>query len=374
MQRRISVRRTTASYRATALPEPSPDTVEAIARQAAVDAGLRYVRDDRPGITRERVGKRFRYRKPDGSILRGDDLARVRALAVPPAYTEVWICPDARGHIQATGRDARGRKQYRYHAKWRATRDATKYDRLLAFGRALPALRRRVAVDLRRADTLERDAVLALVVWLLDRTLIRVGNEEYARTNQSYGLTTLRSRHVAIRGGKVRFSFRGKSGVDHEVTIEDRRIARALQRCAELPGQELFQYIAEDGSRQVVDSGDVNQYLREATGANYTAKDYRTWAGSVMALAALSAYPFASARQGKQQLVTIVRAVATELRNTPAVCRKCYVHPAIVESYTAGALDGLVRARGGRHMTPYEATLLAFLRKEQRRGAQSKGR
>jgi len=255
--------------------------------ETAQAAGLRYVHDDRPGIQRQRRGKGFRYLGPDGKPVRDrDQLRRIRSLVIPPAWTDVWICPNPQGHLQATGHDARGRKQYRYHPRWRAARDETKYDRMIAFGQALPKIRARVAQDLAQSG-LPRTKVLATVVRLLETTLIRVGNEEYARENGSFGLTTLRNRHVSVEGQTVRFSFKGKSGVRHSIAVDDRRLARIVQRCQEMPGQELFQYLDEDGTPHDIDSADVNAYLQEIAGQEFTAKDFRTWAGTVLVAVAL---------------------------------------------------------------------------------------
>ncbi len=331
------------------------------ARAAARSAGLRYVNDTAPGITRRRVGERFAYRRVDGSPLRDrEELARVRALAVPPAYTHVWICPHPRGHLQATGRDARGRKQYRYHPAWRATRDATKYEHMLEFGRALPTVRRAIEAQLDGSE-LGRERVLATIVWLLDHTLVRVGNEEYARANKSFGLTTLRTRHLELRRSGARFAFRGKSGIEHQVTVADPRVVRALQRCAELPGQELFKYLDEDGTSHSVDSQDVNDYLQRLSGGELTAKDYRTWGGSVLAMRLLRGRRWASATEARQQLVDTIKEVATSLRNTPAVCRRCYVHPKVVEHYSDGRLFDAHRVRARRHLSADEAIFLRFL-------------
>jgi DNA topoisomerase-1 len=316
-------------------PAATPADPVAVAR----DAGLRYVNDDDPGIVRRRAGSGFAYVAPDGSRIRDDaDLRRIRALAIPPAWTDVWICRRANGHIQATGRDAKGRKQYRYHARWRAARDETKYDRMLAFGTALPRIRERVDADLARTG-LSREKVLAAVVRLLDLTFMRIGNEEYARTNKSFGLTTLRNRHVAIDGTRVRFRFRGKSGKVHESGIRDRRLATVIRRCQDLPGQTLFQYTDTDGALQSVESSDVNDYLREISGEDITAKDFRTWAGTVLAFRALcSLDPASSATESKRNIVAAIKSVASSLGNTPAVCRRSYVHPGVVDAYLEGSL------------------------------------
>lgn len=307
--------------------------------RAARSAGLRYTTDQRPGIRRVRAGKGFRYVTPEGRVLRAREaLTRIRGLVIPPAWTQVWICPDDLGHLQATGRDARGRKQYRYHARWREVRDETKYHRLIGFARALPTIRRRTDADLRRSG-LTREKVLATVVRLLEKTLIRVGNDEYARENNSYGLTTLRDGHVEISGGRVRFAFRGKSGVEHEIDLSDRRLAQIVRKCRDIPGYDLFQYYDEDGARHAVGSGDVNAYLKEITGEDYTSKDFRTWAGTVLAAQMLRELDaFTSDREAKKNIVRAVEAVAAKLGNTKAVCRKCYIHPAILDSYVDGSM------------------------------------
>ena len=307
--------------------------------EAATAAGLRYVNDQRPGIRREPWRDGFRYfSAKDESIADDKTLARIQALAIPPAWTAVWICPQPNGHIQATGRDAKGRKQYRYHARWRAMRDETKYGRMIAFGQALPAIRERVEHDLGRRG-LPREKVLAAVVRLLETTFIRVGNEEYARANSSFGLTTLRNRHVEISGAQVRFHFRGKSGKEHTIQISDRRLANIVKRCQELPGQVLFEYLDDDAQVQTIDSDDVNTYLRAISGQDFTAKDFRTWAGTVLAARALEGIgPGDSATQQKKNIAQAIKDVADVLGNTPAVCRKCYVHPAILECYEDGSL------------------------------------
>jgi DNA topoisomerase-1 len=302
-------------------------------------AGLRYANDGRPGIRRRRSGGGFRYLKPGGKPLRDPGaIRRIRSLAIPPAYTDVWISPDPRGHVQATGRDARGRKQYRYHPRWREVRDATKFDRMGEFSRALPRIRRRLRRDLARAG-LPREKVLATIVRLLEDTCIRVGNEEYAQTNGSYGLTTLRDGHVAIAGSEIRFEFRGKSGKRHRCRLRDRRLAKIVRRCQEIPGQELFQYRDDDGARQSVSSGDVNAYLREISGGDFTAKDFRTWAGTLRATdALLAAGPVEGAAAKKRAILAAIDAVAAELNNTRAVCRKYYVHPRVLDAFAAGRL------------------------------------
>ena len=307
--------------------------------QAAESAGLRWVRDDRPGITRQRRGKTFRYCDTNARPIRDErELQRIRKLAIPPAWTAVWICPFDDGHIQATGRDARGRKQYRYHTQWREKRDETKYGKLVVFGGLLPKMRARVDRDL-SLPGLPREKVLATVVRLLETTLIRVGNEEYARDNASYGLTTMRTRHVDVDGERVRFEFRGKSGVQHSVTVRDRRLATIVRRCQELPGQELFQCIDGEGRRQAIDSQDVNAYLKEISGEDVTAKDFRTWNGTVLAAAGLrNAMTEAGHRRTKKTVNGCIERVAQQLGNTKAVCRRCYVSPAVIDAYFDGSL------------------------------------
>ncbi len=307
--------------------------------ESAQEAGLRYVSDTMPGIGRRRAGTGFTYVGPDGrKITDRQQVARIRSLAIPPAYTDVWICPYPTGHIQATGRDARGRKQYRYHPKWREVRDVTKFERMLEFSRALPVIRKRVERDMAKQG-LTREKVLATVVNLLECTGIRVGNDEYAKANRSFGLTTLRDHHVEISGSKLRFQFRGKSGKIHDVVLTDRRLARIVARCQAVPGETLFQYEDENGVRQTVDSADVNAYLREITGQDFTAKDFRTWTGTLLAVAALRELgPAATAREGKSLVLRAIDRVAELLNNTRAVCRKYYVHPAVFETYLAGTM------------------------------------
>ena len=311
----------------------------------------------------------FRYYRSDGRPLKNAaDLKRIRALAIPPAWKEVWICSDPRGHLQATGRDARGRKQYRYHSEWRASRDGNKFERLEAFAAVLPVIRARTAADLARPG-LPREKVLATVVQLLERSLIRVGNDEYAKTNNSFGLTTLRDRHVEVKGSTLRFQFRGKSGKRHSVGINDRRLARIVRQCRDLPGQELFQYIDEEGRTQDVNSADVNAYLRELTGADVTAKDFRTWFGTVLAASALREFRHVhSMAAAKKNVVRAVEAVAGVLGNTPAVCRKSYIHPAILECYMDRSMDAkLSRAlpaavkRVATKLRPDEVAVLRLL-------------
>jgi DNA topoisomerase-1 len=318
----------------TAPPEVISDPVE-----SAQAAGLRYVSDTQPGIRRNKAGKGFTYVGPDGKTIRDEkELQRIRSLAIPPAYTDVWICPSPNGHIQATGRDARGRKQYRYHPKWREVRDETKFGRMLAFSDALPRIRRRVEQDL-SLPGLPREKVLATVVRLLECTCIRVGNDEYAKANKSYGLTTLQDRHVEISGSTLRFEFKGKSGKVHKVDLNDRRLARIVQRCQALPGEDLFQYVDDDGVRQTVGSGDVNDYIREISGEEFTAKDFRTWAGTLLAVAALTEIgAWHNQRHAKSNVLRAIDQVAEQLNNTRAVCRKYYVHPAVFETYLAGSM------------------------------------
>src|SRR5262245_6108436 len=306
--------------------------------EAAAFARLRYVTDTAPGIARVRAGKGFRYLTARGEAVRdAETLNRIRALVIPPAWTRVWICPTATGHIQAVGRDARGRKQYRYHPRWRAVRDETKYNRLIEFGRRLPRIRRRVQRDLAKPG-LPRERVLATVVRLLERTLIRVGNTEYARQNGSFGLTTLRSKHVRVEGPRLRFVFRGKGGKSHTVDVTDARLARIVLQCQDLPGHELFQYLDDTGRRQTIDSADVNDYLGEIAGREFTAKDFRTWAGTVLAASALAVMAEKGARPSKRQVAHAVKMVAGRLGNTPSICRKCYVHPAIPAAFLESAL------------------------------------
>jgi DNA topoisomerase-1 len=360
--RRARMKRDSAKLaRELALAEVLPLPPDAEPRDVARAVGLRYVRDDGPGIRREWTAEGPVYFSPGGRRIEdAPEVKRLNALAVPPAYREVWICPDARGHIQATGRDARGRKQYRYHARWREVRDATKFERMLEFGRALPGIRARVADDLERPG-MPREKVLATVLRLLETTLIRVGNEEYARENRSYGLTTLRTRHVRVNGSELRFSFRGKSGRQHDVRISDRRIARIVRQCMDLPGQELFQYLDEEGERRVVDSSDVNDYLRGISGSEFTAKDYRTWAGSVLALAELTQRASDSPHEGKGHVVEVTKLVAERLGNTPAVCRKCYIHPGVIDAFQTGALANSLALRMRKSLNEDEARLLGFL-------------
>jgi DNA topoisomerase-1 len=302
--------------------------------EAAQAAGLHYFTDARPGIRRKRAGKRFSYLDTNGLPVHDTkQLQRIKALAIPPAWTDVWICPSPNGHIQATGRDAKGRKQYRYHPRWRAIRDETKYNRMIAFGEALPIVRERTDCDL-SLQCLWRDKVLATVVQLLDQTALRVGNEEYARENHSFGLTTLRTRHVEVFGSTIEFHFRGKGGKEHVVDVHDRRLARAVKRCMDIPGFELFQYVDDEGERHSVDSADVNDYLRQITGQNFTAKDFRTWHGTLCT--AISLYELGeceSEAEAKKNITAAIQDAAEHLGNTPAICRKSYVHPGVLDAY-----------------------------------------
>ncbi|MFC0250474.1 DNA topoisomerase IB [Massilia consociata] len=341
---------------------------------AAKAAGLRYVHDDRPGIRREKTGEAWRYLDAAGEPVTDEaTLARIKSLIIPPAWTDVWICPQANGHLQATGRDARGRKQYRYHPKWRTVRDEAKYERMLNFGQALPAIRKEVDRAL-GLPGLPREKVLATIVYLLEATMMRVGNEEYARTNKSYGLTTLRDRHVRVDGSHVEFRFRGKSGVYHKVHVQDRRLARIIQRTRDLPGQELFQYVDDEGETHSVDSSDVNDYLRAITGEDYTAKDFRTWSGTVLAALALQEFEkFDSEAQAKKNIVRAIESVSEKLGNTPSICRKCYVHPAVLDAYLDGTVLEALSERTERELLddlhalqPEEAAVLAMLQQRLR--------
>src|SRR3954470_4167097 len=308
-------------------------------KEAAACAGLRHVSDARPGIRRRKSGKGFTYTRPDGSrVTEADVLRRIKSLAIPPAWTDIWICPSADGHIQATGRDAKGRKQYRYHGRFREVRESTKYEHVVEFAEALPAIRATVREHMALRG-LPREKVLATVVHLLETTLIRVGNDDYAKQNNSYGLTTLKTRHVAVDGNEVRFRFTGKSGKEWSLRVRDRRIAKIIRACQELPGQELIQYVDEQGVCQDVTSTDVNDYLKEITGKDITAKDFRTWAGTVLAAMALSEFEsFDSAAQAKRNLRSAIEKVSARLGNTPTICRKCYVHPEVLNSYMDGNL------------------------------------
>ena len=336
---------------------------------AAEGAGLSYVSDVRPGYARKAKGGDFEWFDADGELIRDEQrLLRIKRLAIPPAWTEVWVSPLANGHIQATGRDARGRKQYLYHERWREVRDENKYDRIISFGKALPKIRRRIARDL-KLPGLPRNKVLATVVQLLERTFIRIGNEEYARENKSFGLTTMKDRHVEVKGAKLRFRFRGKSGREHEVDVTDRRIAKIVSKLQDLPGQDLFQYLDDGGEVRDITSQDVNEYLREITGEDFSAKDFRTWAGTVLTAIALNAQEkFENGKQAKANIKTAISAVAKILGNTPAICRKCYVHPAVLETYLdQKSIEGLTRTteaaleREDVDLRSSEAAVLKFL-------------
>ncbi|MEB3358757.1 MAG: DNA topoisomerase IB [Synechococcales bacterium] len=332
--------------------------------KVAQKLGLRYVSDQQPGIRRQKVGRGFSYFDVDGKRIQDKaERDRLKHLPIPPSWSDVWICPYENGHLQATGRDARGRKQYRYHPEWRQLRNQEKFERLLTFGRLLSSIREQTDAHL-RMHGLPRQKVLALVVKLLEKTLIRVGNVEYARENDSYGLTTLRTRHVDIAGSQVEFEFTGKSGVEHHIELADRRLARVIQRCYEIPGYTLFQYIDEDGQRQQVDSGDVNEYLRELTGEDLTAKEFRTWGGTVlMALELGNAEPEVSKTAAKQQITAAIKVVAEQLGNRPATCRKYYVHPRIPEAYLEGDLVPLMASARQTidHLERYECAVLDLI-------------
>ena len=340
-------------------------------KDAAEQAGLLYVSDSNRGIIRRKSGKGWSYRLPNGkTVADPKTLDRIRKLAIPPAYTDVWICPSARGHIQATGRDAKGRKQYRYHEGFRAVRDSTKYEHMLDFAAALPAIRQAVDRHL-ELPGLPREKVLATVVRLLETTMIRVGNEDYAKANKSYGLTTLLDRHVAVDGAELRFRFKGKSGKQWNLSLKDRRIAKIVKASQDLPGQHLFQYIDDAGDQREVTSTDINSYLREISGKEITAKDFRTWTGTVLAAMALAEYEKVdSEAAAKKNIRAAIEAVASRLGNTPTVCRKCYIHPEIFESYLGDALVLEARAEVQQalrddivHLKPEEAVVLAFLQR-----------
>jgi DNA topoisomerase-1 len=334
--------------------------------KAAKDASLHHVSDQRPGIRRRRAGKGFAYVSPNGQSVRDrETIRRIRSLVIPPAWKDVWISPLDDGHIQATGRDARGRKQYRYHPRWHAVRGENKYERMVAFGHALPCLRQRVEKDLARRG-LPRDKVLATVVRLLEMTLIRVGNEEYKRANKSFGLTTLQDRHVEIKGSEIRFRFRGKGGKEHEISVQDQYLARLVRRMRDLPGQDLFQYEGEDGRPQSITSGDVNDYLRSVCEQDFTAKDFRTWAGTLIAARGIAAERYASDKRAKQAAVDAAKAVARKLGNTVAVCRASYIHPSVLNAYQDQALFDLwqrhrAAATAVKGLNEEESALLRYL-------------
>jgi DNA topoisomerase-1 len=344
---------------------------------SAEEAGLRWVSDEVPGIRRRTAGRGFSYLDPAGRRVEDEKtLGRIRSLAIPPAWSDVWICPWKNGHLQATGRDARGRKQYRYHPDWRAARDASKYEHILEFALALPRIRRRVSRDLARPG-LPREKVLATVVRLLEKTTLRVGNREYAEQNASFGLTTLGEDHVRVVGAEIRFTFRGKAGKDVDVGLRDRRLARVVKRCEELPGQRLFQYRDDEGNSRPIDSSDVNDYLRQVSGGDFTAKDFRTWVGTVLAARALQEMRECDSQaEAKRNVVAAIERVAQRLGNTRDVCRKCYVHPAILDTYLEGSLARELEARAEaetrrrlHRLTAEEAAVLALLHRRLHREA-----
>jgi DNA topoisomerase-1 len=350
------------------------------ARQQLAAVGLRYVSDRQPGIRRVKAGSGFAYRNSQGRCIKDAAvLKRIKALAIPPAWTDVWVCADAQGHLQAVGYDARGRKQYRYHPRWREVRDETKFNRMIAFGQALPKIRRQVRRDLRAAG-LGREKILAAVVRLLELTAFRVGNDEYANENKSFGLTTLQDRHVRVNGATIRFNFRGKSGQQQRLDVEHPTLARLVRKCQDLPGQDLFQYLDEQGNVHDVTSNDVNEYLARAVGGDFTAKDFRTWTGTVLAALALREFePIASKARAKRNIVRAIERVAERLGNTPAVCKKCYIHPVIFESYLDGDLVVALRHRAERELRhrldrlrPEEAAVITLL--QQRLKLSERGR
>lgn len=342
-------------------------------------AGLTYSSDQEPGLRRKKRGSQFAYFRESGELIRDKEtLGRIKRMAIPPAWTDVWICPKDSGHIQATGRDARGRKQYRYHGDWRAQRDENKFGRMIAFAKALPRVRRRVKRDLNRRG-MTRERVLATVVRLLETTLIRVGNDEYARHNKSYGLTTMHNKHARVIGGKIHFNFRGKSAVKHEISLNDPKLARIVRQCQDMPGQELFAYEDTDGQARDVGSQDVNEYLRAITSDDFTAKDFRTWAGTVLAAIALRELSAVTdAAPTKKNVVSAIESVAKLLGNTPSVCRKCYVHPAILDSYLEGETIATIRQRADRKidrslakLKPEEAAVLVLLQRRLQKSART---
>jgi DNA topoisomerase I len=341
-----------------------PNSTDKIPAQEPIDVELQTVSDADPGIQRRRAGKGFVYTAPDGSLVRDKDtLRRIRALVIPPAWSEVWICTFPNGHIQATGRDAKGRKQYRYHALWHQRSNAEKFSRTLQFGEALPTIRERVEADL-ALPGLPRAKVLALIVRLLEETLIRIGNSEYARNNKSFGLTTLQDKHVTVTDSKVKFCFRGKSGVEHEISVNDKRLAKLVRRVRDVPGKELFQYVDENGTRHKVSSGDVNAYLREISGADFTAKDFRTWGGSILAartLLGLDAYT--TKKEARKNISAMIRDVAAHLGNTTTVCKKYYIHPVIIDAYNDGTFAKLFPKV---EADDFEKLLMKVLRKTMR--------
>jgi DNA topoisomerase I len=344
-------------------------------RDAAELARLQYVNDSARGIRREKSGRSFGYVGPDDKTIRDrKTLSRIRALVIPPAWKDVWICSNPNGHLQVTGRDARGRKQYRYHPRWREIRDENKYEKLISFAQALPRIRRRVATHLRRRG-LPREKVLAAVVKLLETTLVRVGNDEYAKSNNSFGLTTMRDRHAEVAGSKVRLEFKGKSGINHEIDIRDPQIAKIVEQCQDLPGQELFQYVDNQGAVRDIGSTDVNEYLREISGQDFTAKDFRTWAGTALAAQALQEFEdFDSKAAAKRNVTKAIERVAERLGNTKAVCRKCYIHPAVIDAYMDRSLVATLKERAETELRESlsrlpaeEAAVLALLQQRMER-------
>ncbi len=331
-------------------------------------AGLRYVNDEQPGIRRVRKGKSFAYLTAEGKPITNDaELRRIKAIGVPPAYERVWICPHANGHLQATAFDARGRKQYRYHKKWREVRDETKYHRMIDFAAALPKIRERVEHDL-ALPGMQRNKVLAAVVRLLEETTIRVGNEEYAKENDSYGLTTMLNKHARVDGANVRFSFKGKSGVRHTIALRDKPLAKIIRACQDIPGQELFSYVDADGTPRDVTSSDVNDYIREVSGGDFTAKDFRTWVGTVQAALLLAEHEYVETQsERKRRLNDVVKAVAERLGNTPAVAKKSYIHPEIIAAYTEdGTIGQMLRGKPAKGLLPEERFVVDFLKKRER--------
>jgi DNA topoisomerase I len=361
--------------------KPNINIVAEDPKEAAASAGLRYVSDESPGIKRWRKGASFVYYDKEGKRIRNPlELKRIRSLAIPPAWEKVWICAQANGHLQATGIDAKGRKQYRYHPTWRTVRDEAKFERLLSFAEVLPKIRAKVDEDMRRAD-LSREKVLATIVRLLEISLIRIGNEEYAKENNSFGLTTMRNRHVEVEGATIKFQFRGKSGKKHNVEVSDRRVARIIQKCQDLPGQQLFQYENQPGDVAAIGSEDVNDYLQRITGQPFTAKDFRTWAGTILAAIALGKMEEVDSQTlAKKNIVTAIEAVAGLLGNTVAICRKCYIHPAVPTSYLEGTLARTLRVKADaqiaehlHELKPEEAAVITLLRQELAKRSEKNG-
>jgi DNA topoisomerase I len=361
--------------------KPNINIVAEDPKEAAASAGLRYVSDESPGIKRWRKGASFVYYDKEGRRIRNPlELKRIRSLAIPPAWEKVWICAQANGHLQATGIDAKGRKQYRYHPTWRTVRDEAKFERLLSFAEVLPKIRAKVDEDMRRAD-LSREKVLATIVRLLEISLIRIGNEEYAKENNSFGLTTMRNRHVEVEGATIKFQFRGKSGKKHNVEVSDRRVARIIQKCQDLPGQQLFQYEDQAGEVAAIGSEDVNDYLQRITGQPFTAKDFRTWAGTILAAIALGKMEEVDSQTlAKKNIVTAIEAVAGLLGNTVAICRKCYIHPAVPTSYLEGTLARTLRVKADaqiaehlHELKPEEAAVITLLRQELAKRSEKNG-